>query len=560
MGRLRVQPVDHLDRLRVVDRPGSGSCGRNGGRGLVIDPKITIRRTRWLFALMGALVMVVASSPSTPQPSAAAAIPMVRPTTPQHNPGSADADFDGDGFADLTVGGGLREVGDSEDGVVVVVYGSSDGLTAKRSQSWSDTDFGGGIVDSFGAALATGDFDGDGFTDLAVGISEASIGSMESAGQIRVVYGSPQGLSTARSQVWSQDSRGVAGRAGSYDEFGVALVAADFGRGRQDDLAVGVHGEHHGGAVNVLFGSPRGLSAAGDQMWSQASKGIAGKAEEEEGFGWSLAAGHFAGGQFADLVVGVPGDRVGRVSDAGALNVINGSASGLTATGNRRWTQNSAGISGRSEQGDGFGLSIATGSFDGSGSDDLAIGAPYENGDRGAVNVIYGSAAGLSARGEQIWSQESKGIAGKPERNDAFGWSITTGNFGHDYGGRIFADLAVRVPGELVADKVDTELVEIIYGSRRGLISADSQALIRPASEDGWTVDISSRQQLSAANYGNDSADGAYDDLVMGRLWEVVDAIYGSGSGLSTHRAHTWSASDLGHPEVWFGFGDRLAS
>ena len=67
--------------------------------------------------------------------------------------------------------------------------------------------------------------------------------------------------------------------------------------------------------------------------------------------------------------------------------------------------------------------------FNGDGFGDLAIGAPYEdvltggsnNLDAGAVTVIYGSAAGLTAVDSQIWTQDSAGILGVGEASDWFG-------------------------------------------------------------------------------------------------------------------------------------------
>ena len=45
--------------------------------------------------------------------------------------------------------------------------------------------------------------------------------------------------------------------------------------------------------------------------------------------------------------------------------------------------------------------------FDGNGCADLAVGVPYEDVgavlDAGALNILYGSAGGLSATGDQIW-------------------------------------------------------------------------------------------------------------------------------------------------------------
>jgi len=67
-----------------------------------------------------------------------------------------------------------------------------------------------------------------------------------------------------------------------------------------------------------------------------------------------------------------------------------------------------------------FGYSLATGDFNDDGYDDLAIGVPSEDlndptiQDMGAVNVIYGSASGLSATSipDQSWHQGSVGIKG----------------------------------------------------------------------------------------------------------------------------------------------------
>ena len=44
----------------------------------------------------------------------------------------------------------------------------------------------------------------------------------------------------------------------------------------------------------------------------------------------------------------------------------------------------------------------------------------------GAVNVIYGSAAGLTATDNQLWHQNSSGIADAAEAGDHFGGSLPT--------------------------------------------------------------------------------------------------------------------------------------
>ncbi len=65
--------------------------------------------------------------------------------------------------------------------------------------------------------------------------------------------------------------------------------------------------------------------------------------------------------------------------------------------------------------------------FNNDGFDDLAIGVPGETIDgfsrAGAMNVIYGSAAGLqtSSPADQFWHQDSPGVEDTAEESDRFG-------------------------------------------------------------------------------------------------------------------------------------------
>ena len=79
--------------------------------------------------------------------------------------------------------------------------------------------------DAFGHALAAGDFDNDGFADLAVGVPFESIGSSIAVGAVNVLYGTPTGLSGPGSQTFTQNTPGVGSTAEEFDEFGFALAA-----------------------------------------------------------------------------------------------------------------------------------------------------------------------------------------------------------------------------------------------------------------------------------------------------------------------------------------------
>jgi hypothetical protein len=94
------------------------------------------------------------------------------------------------------------------------------------------------------------------------------------SGAIGVIYGSSAGLSATGSQVWHQDSPDIEDDSEGSDFFGISLAAANFGKGSQADLAVGVPNEDLGantdaGAVNVIYGTTNGLMATDDQFWHQ---------------------------------------------------------------------------------------------------------------------------------------------------------------------------------------------------------------------------------------------------------------------------------------------------
>jgi hypothetical protein len=65
---------------------------------------------------------------------------------------------------------------------------------------------------------------------------------------------------------------------------------------------------------------------------------------------------NFGRGGAADLAIGAPGFLP--VMKLGTVNVIYGSSSGLSAPGNRLWSQDSPRIGGASQAGDEYGLSL----------------------------------------------------------------------------------------------------------------------------------------------------------------------------------------------------------
>ncbi|HEB65169.1 MAG TPA: hypothetical protein ENJ02_06480, partial [Chloroflexi bacterium] len=382
-----------------------------------------------------------------------------------------------------------------------VLYGVEGGnLDTTSSPLWIQTNISDGVEtdDYFAEALATGDFNGNGFVDAAVGVPGEDIESwdglqvIQDAGAVNIIYNSPVGLTDLDSQFWEQSDTGVAATE-EGDAFGQVLAVGDFNGDSFDDLAIGVPQEDvetaggtitDTGAVIVLYGAPGALSANGSQLFTQQDLAAIGFSPQAyDYFGFALAAGDFNADGYDDLAIGVPLETqdAGNLDSAGAVAVLYGSRSdGLRVDGAQRWTQSGTG-QGFSESGDKFGRALTAGDFNGDGCDDLAIGAPYEDivaDDAGAVNVLYCAAdhaAGLSTAGSQVWWQSQitngSGTAySLSEEGDLFGLSLAAGDFdadGHD-------DLLIGVPYEDVGSETSNGAAHILFGSDSGTVTTNT--------------------------------------------------------------------------------------
>jgi FG-GAP repeat protein len=494
-------------------------------------------------------------------------------------------DFNGDGFDDKAIGASGEEFGSSNTtGAVHVIYGSSGGLSATAviaDQMWTQDSAGiEGIAedwDYFGVTISSGDYNGDGFDDLSIGVYgediDLAVASIENfdvsinsaviakdTGVVQVIYGSPAGLSATAvlpDQVWIQGFADIADFSENYDGFGTRLSSGDYNGDGHDDLAIGAQYEETGsldntGGVHIIYGSSGGLSATAviaDQRWTQDSTDIEDAVEASDEFGSSLSSGDYNGDGSDDLAIGAAQETIGTSFGTGAVNVIYGSSGGLSATAviaDQMWTQNSTDIDGVAETKEYFSNSLSSGDYNGDGRDDLAVGTPAEDVgtviDAGAVNVIYGSSGGLSATAviaDQLLTQDSPGIDGVAEADDRIGVPLSSA----DYNGDGRDDLAIAATLEDVGTVIDAGAVHVIYGSSGGL---SATAVI---ADQMWTQnstdieDVVERidwfgDSLSSADYNGDGRDDLAIAATLEDVGTVIDAgavnvIYGSSGGLS---------------------------
>ncbi len=305
--------------------------------------------------------------------------------------------------------------------------------------------------DAHGRALAAGDFDGDGYDDLAMAAPDESNGLSNLAvhGGVVIAYGSPAGLTHTGADWISVGDLGV-----DDVRFGRSLAAADFDQDGYDDLAVGLPyvdligpTRVDAGQVWIYYGSPSGLQLAHGTVLDQ---GVVTGAAIEDGdlFGWSLATGFFDADTFPDLAVGAIGEDGG----AGVVFYFYGAAAGMTATGSG-WSK-LADLGDVSEPNAWLGYALTSDDFDGNGFDDLAVSAPKKTvaslTTAGRVYVIYSTASGVDDTFVDIYDALGLGLEAQ---NDAyFGWSLSSGNYWTLKSSR---DLAIGEPQFDVSGAVD---------------------------------------------------------------------------------------------------------
>jgi hypothetical protein len=266
------------------------------------------------------------------------------------------------------------------------------------------------VVTQAGRAVEAGDRFGQVLLargrELFVGVPLEDVGSRVDAGAVSVWHDGA--VST-----YTQNSPGMGGTAEAGDRFGASLTSASWPDSRgnlQNALLVGAPLEDVGrrvdaGAVNVLArdfwegGSPPPLQGS-PFVITASSRGFVGTTEPGDRLGSALqirCADSATGDTTCQLAIGVPGEDVGTVRDAGSVCLVH---LARVATPNdvpaRCVHQRSASVPGTAEPRDHFGqtLAVVNEPFDESGrSSTLIVGVPGEDvgssRDVGIMQTVY---------------------------------------------------------------------------------------------------------------------------------------------------------------------------
>lgn len=336
-------------------------------------------------------------------------------------------DVNADGYADVAVGAPLFNGSNADSGQIFVYLGAASGIV---STPYKQFDAGVSQPARLAYALAGGDFNGDGYTDLIAGTPDFT-GTLTGQGRALVYFGgSVTDTGVADARVESGQGSGQLGQSvatGDVNGDGFAdLVSGAFG---YDGT-----GGTNSGRVSLYFGGAAGFNTVADAQLNGALPDMRA--------GGAVAVGDINGDGYGDVIVGAPEYSNGHNLE-GAVLIYFGGAGAFNTTVDATIEINQIGAA--------FGFSVAyAGDVNGDGYGDVLVGAPnYDSQgiDDGGMFLYFGGAnfnttADATMSGGQGSAYLGWRVAGAGDLNGDGYADIAGGGIGFDGNGATNAGIA----------------------------------------------------------------------------------------------------------------------
>ena len=446
---------------------------------------------------------------------------------------SGAGDVNNDGIADFLVSSrGIYEQGQTFDGEVHVVFGSSNGFPNSFDIIALDgtngfTITGSSFYQDFGSSVSSaGDINGDGIDDILIGAPRAGgTPGNNGAGEAYVLFGSDLPFSASLSVSDLDGTNGFKIGGGLVNsEVGFSVDAAgDVNNDGIDDILVGARqanssGLTYAGQAYVIFGSAggflesvtlppvSGLTGSGISNFARAGSSVAG-------------IGDVNGDGIDDFAVGAPDASADGVIGAGQSFIVFGDSTGLPATFSLADVGGT--VAGLRLDGTLYGdrsgsVVEGAGDINGDGIGDVVIGAFTADApgyDSGAAYVVFGS----TTLGGDLSLSDLNGTNGFRATSSELAAlvGISVSGIG-DFNGDGIDDVAIGGHGT----NAGTGSVWVVYGSTTAFsanIDLDALAPTEGFRIDGLGADDGFGFSVSGAADVN--GDG-YADLIVGALSE----------------------------------------
>jgi hypothetical protein len=301
-------------------------------------------------------------------------------------------DINGDGYKDIIIGAWNYNTGT---GAAYVIYGKSAsfGTTLNLSTLNGTNGFridGVATNNNLTYDMAVGDINGDGYDDIVLGAPRYNTNT----GAVYVLYGKSASFGSVINLSTLNGTNGfrIDGIT-SGDRTGSGVALGDVNGDGYKDIIIGAYGRSTGaGAVYTVFPHSLSLGATFNLSNLNGTNGFRINGwTAGDSTGYSVACGDVDGDGYSDVIIGSPG--WGGANYLGAVAVMYGKSGVFSPTIHMSSLTGTTGFRIQGEaNNDYLGRAGCVSSIDmnGDGYDDIIVGAPGHNSNKGAAYVIFG--------------------------------------------------------------------------------------------------------------------------------------------------------------------------